>query len=422
MEESLYAGQEMAAEALEKFKLLVSFGVTPARTRPKITNLVGKVLTSKKALKLDHWLQEEDSMDKMELSFEDLEAPDMKEGMSAESSKHSFSPSKAQWNSLVCRVETFTLKLGTAREAIYFLAKVAESRFDTVDGQVTNLRGSIGLRPTGVSPNLPVLNLWENVVQLVDEAAFTHEAKGPAFHALPFRKNDPILSRGLQARGKKASKRRHCQKLSKKKAEYVGQVKPLESVIQDVTDDLYNPEGSYNNNKATMTRIRAGLGESPGMRNQVHALANEVKQLVGSNFGSQGVDMNDPAFSSLKAGVARQLSDNHEIKASLGGETVRIDDEAFHSLEEVKRWVVDFVGLEAGTYEFFFDITLMLDSLQDSGRLSDEAMDSQAMSKKANHRLVSVARMLNSFGVAVPQVMNKKKNPEPFSQVPTNAK
>jgi hypothetical protein len=172
-----------------------------------------------------------------------------------------------------------------------------------------------------------------------------------------------------------------------------------------------------------MTRIGAGLGESPGMRNQVHALANEVKQLVGSNFGSQGVDMNDPAFSSLKTGVARQLSDNQEIKASLGGETVRIDDEAFHSLEEVKRWVVDFVGLEAGTYEFFFDITLMLDSLQDSGRLSDEAMDSQAMSKKANHRLVSVARMLNSFGVAVPQVMNKKKNPEPFSQqVPTNAK
>jgi hypothetical protein len=30
--------------------------------------------------------------------------------------------------------------------------------------------------------------------------------------------------------------------------------------------------------------------------------------------------------------------------------------------------------------------------------------------------------MLNSFGVAVPQVMNKKKNPEPFSQVPTYAK
>jgi hypothetical protein len=28
-------------------------------------------------------------------------------------------------------------------------------------------------------------------------------------------------------------------------------------------------------------------------------------------------------------------------------------------------------------------------------------------------------RMLNSFGVAVSQVMNKKKNPEPFSQVPT---
>jgi hypothetical protein len=77
---------------------------------------------------------------------------------------------------------------------------------------------------------------------------------------------------------------------------------------------------------------------------------------------------------------------------------------------------------DAGTYKFFFDVTSMLESLQDAGRSSDEAMDSQAISRKANHRSVSAARMLNSFGVSVPQVMNMKNNPEPFSLVQTYAK
>jgi hypothetical protein len=71
MEESLYAGQDMAAEALEKSKLLVSFAVTPAQVRLKLTNLMTKALTSKKAMKLEPRVQEDDSMDKMELSFEE---------------------------------------------------------------------------------------------------------------------------------------------------------------------------------------------------------------------------------------------------------------------------------------------------------------------------------------------------------------
>jgi hypothetical protein len=64
----------------------------------------------------------------------------------------------------------------------------------------------------------------------------------------------------------------------------------------------------------------------------------------------------------------------------------------------------------------------MLESLQDSGRTSDETLDSQALSRKANHRSVSAARMLNSFGVSVPQVVNKKSDQEPFLVVLMYAK
>jgi hypothetical protein len=83
---------------------------------------------------------------------------------------------------------------------------------------------------------------------------------------------------------------------------------------------------------------------------------------------------------------------------------------------------VDCVGPAAGTYAFFFDVTSMLESLQDSGRSSDEALDSQAISRKVNHQSVSAARMLNSFGVSVPQIMNRKNNSEPFPLVPTYEK
>jgi hypothetical protein len=76
-------------------------------------------------------------------------------------------------------------------------------------------------------------------------------------------------------------------------------------------------------------------------------------------------------------------------------------------------------GAGAGTFEFFFDVTSMLESLQDAGWTSDESMDSQALSRKYNHRSVSAARMFNSVSVSVPQVMNKKNSQEPFSLIPS---
>jgi hypothetical protein len=171
-----------------------------------------------------------------------------------------------------------------------------------------------------------------------------------------------------------------------------------------------------------MTKLSSGQGDLSRMRLQVESLMRQVKQLTGSDLGSQGVDSNDPTISAIKADIAGLLSDNHSIKASLGGETVRIDNEAFHSAEKVKRWIVDCLGPESGAIEFFFDVTSMMESLHDSGRTSDEAMDSQAISRKANHHSVSAARILNSFGVSVPQVMNKKNNPEPFALVPNYSK
>jgi hypothetical protein len=87
----------------------------------------------------------------------------------------------------------------------------------------------------------------------------------------------------------------------------------------------------------------------------------------------------------LREDVARLALDNQTTKASLGGEIVLISNEAFHLPEEVKRRIVDNVGPGPGTYKCFFDVTLMLESLKDARRLSDEVMDLQAILLKANH-------------------------------------
>jgi hypothetical protein len=253
--------------------------------------------------------------------------------------------------------------------------------------------------------------------ELSDETSEAREKKlGPS----PFE----TMTRSVAEAARKATQKnsREITSLGSTKAEYVGQVKPIEAAIGDVFTDLYEPEGTYN--KALMQGLSAPecSGDSSRLRSQFKDLSEQVKELTGANLGSGGLDINGPAITSLKADLAKLLIDNQSIKASLGGDIVRIDDEAFHSAEEVKPWIEECASPGSGTYEFFFDVTSMLESLQDSGIVSDEAMDSHTLSRKANHRSISAAWMLISFQVNILQVMNKKNNPDPFSIIPNYSK
>jgi hypothetical protein len=420
MQDSSDVGVEIAAEALEKSKLGVSFAVTPARQKPKLPYLVSEIMKPKNSNLETLFDKEDEAMDKMDLSFKELEAPISSEDIKLEANgPDAFTPSVAQWNSLIHKVETLTTELASAREAVSVMAEVSETRFEVVDRQVINLRGSIGSRLNEAGSDLPSLDLWSNVAALSAEVEDHREAlKRP--------KPSPYesMTRSLVDSTQKVAKRQALTltSLESSKAEYAGQVKPLESIVEDITEDLYGPGGSYN--QALMSRLGSSSGpiDSPVLRNQLNSLTDQVRELTGAGLGGRVVDINDPTITSLKADMARLYSDNLTIKASLGGEVVRIEDESFHSADEVKRWIVDCVGTEPGAFEFFFDATSMLEALQDSGRTSDETLDSQALSRKANHRSVNAARMLNSFGVTVPQVMNKRNSSEPFSLVPDHAK
>lgn len=419
MERSGEVGSELMSEVVERSKHIVSFAVTPATKKPRLTNVVSRILNSKSVKNLSSRFDDEGSpTDKVDLSFEDLEVLESKEWSEVDANSSSFAPTATQWNSLVRHVSSLSGELKVALEAVTSLAEISESRFEVVDDQVTHLRGSVGSRPKQLGPNVPGLDVWTNITKLSDEVVDTQERIGnptPSVYDVATR---TMADSSLSSIRKNA---RSITSLGNTKAEYVGQVKPIEAAVEDVFKDLYGTEGTYN--KVLMNGMNSGSGSDQlHLESKYEELANQVKELKGANMGSENVDTNDPAITSLKADVAKLLLDNQTIKASLGGEIVKIDNEAFHSAEEVKQWIVENVGPAAGTYEFFFDVTSMLESLQDSGRTSDETMDSQAISRKANHRSVSAARMLNSFAVSVPQVMNKRNNPEPFALVSTYSK
>lgn len=107
---------EVDAEALEKSKVMVSFAITPATQKPELTSLVSKVLDAKSAKNLEsRFREEDDNSDKEEeSSFDLLEAATLEDDVKVERDGLLFTPSVAQWNSLVCRVETLTQELESA--------------------------------------------------------------------------------------------------------------------------------------------------------------------------------------------------------------------------------------------------------------------------------------------------------------------
>lgn len=87
-------------------------------------------------------------------------------------------------------------------------------------------------------------------------------------------------------------------------AKYVGRVKLLEAVVDDVIGDLYAPAlGIYN--KALISSLgclSGGPSESLVLRSQFDYLATQVKNLTGADLGDGFVDVrNDLAITSLKA-------------------------------------------------------------------------------------------------------------------------
>jgi hypothetical protein len=271
--------QELAAKALEKSKMMVSFAITLTAQKPKLPNVVARVLNSKSASNLETRFNEEcDATDKVDLSFEDLEAPVSDDWVEKEPDSTSVSPSVAQCNSLIHQVKNLSTGFATTREVLAAVAEVLESQFNVMGSQVISLHGSIGDHPFELSHNLNELDLWGDAVKFDEEVA---DAREICNH--PKLLYYDTMTRSLVDLPQVVLKKQGyaiLTLLNTGKAEYVCQVKPLETVLDNTSSDLYSPRGAYN--KVLMVGTVPRSEESSHLHSQVELLANQIKQLTGN--------------------------------------------------------------------------------------------------------------------------------------------
>jgi hypothetical protein len=159
---------------------------------------------------------------------------------------------------MVEKVASLTTDLERALEAVGTLAEFSESRFESVDDQVVHLRGSTGSRPKLLGPNLPGLDLWTNISKLADDVVDAREEATRESKPSSYEETTRSIAEGTKKTIKKIGLA--VNSLDNVKAEYTGQVKPLEAGLSAVVTDLYAPKGSYN--KVLMNGISGENGSS----------------------------------------------------------------------------------------------------------------------------------------------------------------
>jgi hypothetical protein len=305
MEESTDVGHELVAEVMEKSPhIIVSFSVTPALMKPRCANVVSKILVSHQDAKnlASRFAAEESTSEGggYPNKLEDLVSEEWAKTEGEEQA--TFAPTAFQWNSLLGHVSALKEDLEKALEAISVLSQISDHPFEAVDDQVVHLRRSMGSRPHVAGSNLPALDIWTNMANIADEVndAKTREPPTRPTHY-------EVATRSLADASNKALQKHAAliNNLSNSKAEYMGQVRPMEAALDHVVKDLYEPEGSYN--KVLMVGVLTGNGNdaSLNLQTKIEALAGQVNGLTGSTLGGVSGSLNYPEFFALKSEVAQ---------------------------------------------------------------------------------------------------------------------
>jgi hypothetical protein len=111
--------------------------------------------------------------------------------------------------------------------------------------------------------------------------------------------------------------------------------------------DLYLPDGMYHHLLATTAD---GTPKHPwGAKEDMEGFKKELLEQLHSyrdNAGGLLVDPEDPTITFLSANLKNIEETMTTIKASLGGEVVRIESETFHSAADVEVWLTQNMGAD----------------------------------------------------------------------------
>jgi len=311
---------------------------------------------------------------------------------SSDDASDSFALVLANWNKLVDVVDRLRRSMPRLEYAVDAATTDTAGLIDSVDAKVTVLHAQAGTAPKGYV-GVPAPDLWGSVSCLVGEIG-------------ELRTTTTAISGAL---------RESREQMEKLRSQVVA-ADALTGRIDEVRDFVGTviTEVTFTQNELLKVQRAVEGGGDPASGMVVTELLGRIADLERKEVASES--KNELLKEALeRIGIMEMEAGN--LRSTIGSEIVRIDDVPFHTSEDIAVWVEDKMGGQ-GLWDLFFDVTSMLETLQDISKGSTDYMTINGVAAKAGDESLIAGRMLGSFATTVPDLFNHKKTlTVPFSRL-----
>jgi len=297
------------------------------------------------------------------------------------------------WNRLVQTVEELQGRVPTTEEALQRLGKDTADLVSEVDAKVSGLFALSGQPSPQMLKQAPSPQLWGCIISLLNSVKDLDD------RGTSLRSDVRSIVTGLQDTRKQLEGHKTSAQAVKRASETAEGLKDFVSRVYGELLKLKETSGAGSLSTEASDEISA-------LRARLEDLESQNRSLVGAQ----------ERVNELLNRVEELEAESSGLKASLGGEIVKIDGTPFHDPFELEEWLSTHVGPD-GVVDVWFDVVSMMETMLDVARGSDDQMDSQSRARKGGHESLLTGRIINSFATSIPQLFNSSAG-EDFSKVP----
>jgi len=343
--------------------------------------------TPGKRLKLSNFPELEDTPSPPDIKLEWLSP-------TAETTGDPYALVVANWNKMVDLVDRMRRSIPRLEFAVDNITAETSQLIEAVDSKVSVLYSQAGAPPKGYI-GVPAPDLWGSVRGISSELSDLWTT---------------VTTLNGSLRDSRVQIDNHQRSIRESAA------------LRDRVNEIHNFVGTLISEVSLTQRELLNMqnGTQPGGHGDAAELVSELLSRVGALERKEIVSAatNDMVKQALTR-IGDIEIETGNIKSTMGGDIVRIDDRPFHTPDELQTWVEDHMGGQ-GICDVFFDFTSMLETLQDVSMGSTGLMGTESVSSKAGHTSLINGRILSSFATTVPDLFNAKTTSTvPFSRIPT---
>jgi hypothetical protein len=317
-------------------------------------------------------------------------------------------------------------------EAIRGIESGTNEMASRIEAGVVGLKSDIGVRPSN-SDDLPGLQIWEIVNGLnrrmddmsgklaVTDELLKQEQERNRVGAITLAKLSNELGQATAAanlaRGLATG---HSSKLSE-----------MNLKIRELETKLVATESDAADARALSLLVQdeifqAGESVVVGMVDRIVAL----ERRRGGGVNSKTSVPENPTGARANADVTAlqermlNLEDTTSIiKSGLGGDSISVGGETFHTAEGLTGWVVENVSSQNNCpTKMIIDVVSLLEQLQDVSKSSDAKLNAKAQARKGGFLSLALARTITSYSVLIPASFAGGSEEDSFSKIKTYKK